>query len=158
MPRGGRRVGAGRKPGSIPRIARPLERKVVTLGGQDWKALPPVDVEVSSPLVTPPTGMREPEAEVWKALAPHAVLQQTLVASTVRGFRELCEQAVLKQQIADAIAAAGAATSGMDVLLRHYARLAQRLDQSLARYRLTAQGKPEPTAQSKPKAANPWAV
>lgn len=151
MPKGGLRIGAGRKP-NVP--------KVVGMDGKPHAAPlgPSLEVAAASPLADPPAGMREAEALVWKALAPLAIAQQTLVVATARGFRELCEQAVMKQQIADAIAGVGAATSGMDALLRHYAKLAQRLDQSLARFRLTASGKPEPGALAKPKAATPWAA
>lgn len=150
MPRGGRRVGAGRKPNKPMSVVRI----------QDWVFVPDVPAPsdaVASDLAQPPEGMREAEAEVWRALAPSAIAQQTLIAATTRGFRELCEQAVLKQQFADEIARIGAAHRDADGLLRHYTKLAQRLDQSLARYRLTAQGKAEPSAQQKPKAANPWA-
>lgn len=151
MPKGGLRIGAGRKPKGPPKVVGMDGRALVAPPG------PSLEVAAAEPIAQPPEGMREAEAAVWLALAPLAVAQQTLVPATVRGFRELCEQAVMKQQIADAIAAAGASTSGMDALLRHYAKLAQRFDQSLARFRLTAAGKPE-AAASKPKKASPWAV
>lgn len=151
MGHGGARVGAGRKPKKATVVSMSGRPFVATLGPA------PADA-ASSPLATPPEGMREAEAAVWRELAPHAIAQMTLVPGTLRGFRELCEHVVMKQSIADTIAAAGPATSGMDALLRHYAKLAQRVDASLARYRLTAQGKPEPTAVVKPKAASPWAM
>ena len=149
MPRGGLRVGAGRKP---------KKASVVGMDGQRFVPAPALPVSVAGhPLLEPPADLREPQATVWRTLAPHAIAQQTLVQATVRGFRELVEQAVLKQQIADLILAPKPGTD-VDALLRHYTKLAQRLDSTLARFRLTAMGKPEPSAQVKPKAASPWAA
>lgn len=151
MPKGGLRIGAGRKPKAS---------KVVGMDGLP-RPIPPgptLDAAKASPLAEPPEGLTEAQAALWRDLAPHAIAQQTLVPSTVRGFRELVEILAMKQAIADTIAAAGAATSGMDALLRHYAKLAQRVDGTLARYRLTAAGKPEPSAQTRPKPASPWAA
>lgn len=156
MPRGGFRVGAGRKPRGDKGVVigmdgqrRPSVAASVALG-------PAPEDAAAHPLVTPPEGLPDGQQPIWRGLAPHAIAQATLVPATVRGFRELCELVLLKQQIADAIVAAGAATSGMDALLRHYTKLSQRLDAVLARYRLTAAGKPESTA-AKPKKASPWA-
>ena len=156
MPKGGLRIGAGRKP-------RPKGVVIGMDGVRREVAAPlgpaPVTPAEAASLLEPPAGLAESAAATWRELAPHAIAQQTLVPATRQGFRELVEQLGMKQAVADAINNAGAATSGMDALLRHYARLAQRLDASLARFRLTAAGRPEPSAaQQKPKTASPWAV
>ena len=59
------------------------------------------------------------------------------------------------QAVADRIALLGAGTQDAVPYLSLYARLEMRLDALLARYRLTAFGKPVTSDQPKP-AANPW--
>lgn len=117
-------------------------------------AAPVVPVEAAS-LLEPPAGLPPAQQDRWRALAPFAIAQQTLMDATRPGFAELCEQLVMKDQIAAEISKAGAAHEGMDRLLRQYTKLAQRLDSSLARFRLTGSGKPEAAAPKKV-AANPW--
>ena len=156
MARGGARVGAGRKP-------KAASRSVVVDARSRFSetTLPPapaVPADLES-LVEPPEGMPETHAKLWRKLAPHAIAQQTLVTATRPGFAELVEQLVMKQQLADSIAQVGAAHPGADGLLRHYTKLAQRLDATMARFRLTALGKPEAAAARKvPVTNNAWAV
>lgn len=159
MPRGGFRVGAGRKRQKDAAVVLGMDgqRRPAPVAASVVPQLGPAPNDAAvHPLVEPPEGLPEGQHVIWRTLAPHAIAQATLVPATVRGFRELCELVLLKQQIADAIVGAGAATSGMDALLRHYAKLSQRLDAVLGRYRLTAVGKPEASA-AKPKKATPWA-
>lgn len=160
MPRGGARPGAGRKP--KPRDAEPAV--VVGMDGLPRRELRPaasaVDVQV---LASPPSNMKSKEQrEFWRAYAPAAIEQQTLIQQTALGFRELAEQFVMKQQIAAFIEAnGGAANPIMDTLLKQYVKLAQRVDASLARFRLTSFGKPAVPEGGKRRsatpAANPWA-
>jgi hypothetical protein len=161
MPRGGARVGAGRKPNAAKQNvvdARARFSDAPASGLPALGAAPPVPADAAT-LLEPPPGVSEPEAIAWRALAPHAIAQQTLVAATRVGFRELVEQLVMKQTIADSIAKVGADHPGVDGLLRHYAKLAQRLDATLARFRLTGSGKPEAAAARKaPASPSPWAM
>jgi hypothetical protein len=153
MPRGGRRVGAGRKP-KRPGIVLNMAGARVSATAPMLGPAPAVPTE-SAALLDPPAGLTQVQQDRWRQLAPYAIAQLTLVEATRPGFAELCEQLVMKEQIAAAINAAGAAHEGMDRLLRQYVKLTQRLDASLARFRLTGSGKAEAAAQRKP-AANPW--
>lgn len=157
MPRGGPRIGAGRKPKSW----KERQGKVVGMDGNPF-ARPPAS---SSPppadagdLLEPPDGMTTKQAALWRQLAPYAIAQQTLVAATRAGFRELVEQMTLKAAIAEDIEKIGAAHPGSGDNLRHYAKLAQRVDATLARFRLTGSGKPEAAAARPKAAANPFAA
>lgn len=136
---------------------RPRKKPAIVVGMDGARLTPSVAVSVAdSPLLEPPDGLATPLQAIWRELAPLAVQQQTLVAATVAGFRELCEQLHVKRQLAVALEQAGAASEAADRILRQYVKVAQRLDGTLARFKLTAMGKPEQTA-AKPKAASPWA-
>jgi len=155
MPKGGLRIGQGRRP--APRGAvysmDGFSARLGVAGG-----LGPVPQVDGSVLADPPDGVGERAAELWRELAPHAIAQGTLVPATVQGFRELVEHVAMKQElVAKIVQAGGAAAKDADGLMRHYAKIAQRLDASLARFRLTASGKPEPSAV-RVKVANPWAA
>src|SRR4051812_2731686 len=107
MPRGGRRTGAGRKPGGKKRPAPPA----VVLGMDGARlqttaaALPSVvdvvalAVDPADPLLIPPAGMPDNQRAIWTARAPHAIAQGTLIPATVVGFAELCEQAAMKAEL-----------------------------------------------------------
>lgn len=148
MPRGGARVGAGR-PRKTPAV-------VVGMDGARFTA-PPMPPPSDSPLLEPPADLAKPLQAIWRDLAPLAVQQQTLVAATTAGFRELCEQLHLKRELARALHKHGAASAEADRVLKQYVKVALRVDGTLARFRLTGMGKPEPAAAVRPKAANPWA-
>lgn len=151
MPRGGPRIGAGRKPKGWNE-----GRKVVGMDGRAFSPPPPVPPDASG-LAEPPEGMTEKQATLWRQLAPHAIAQLTLTPATRAGFRELVEQLAMKQALADEIDRIGAAHPASGDALRHYVKLAQRADGTLARFRLTGSGKPE--AAAKPKSsANPFAA
>jgi len=109
-------------------------------------------------LVEPPGDLPVDQQAVWRRFAAHAVAQGTLVPATVPGFRELCEQMTFKDAIAAKIAKAPAGRRS-DGPLRHYVKLAQRVDATLARYKLTAFGKPaERDKGGKTGKANPFAA
>jgi len=119
----------------------------------------PVGASSESDLALPPPAFKlsKTERAFWIAEAPHAIAQQTLMAATAVGFRELCQQFALKEAIAKKILTLGAATRDADSYLRAYTKLAQRVDSSMARFKLTAFGKPDAGASSRKPAANPWA-
>lgn len=158
MPRGGARVGAGRKP-KEPKPAVVLGMDGVRL---DSVAAPTAAAASSSTvdgLVKAPKDLTPKQREVWKTWAPRAIEQRTLVPATVAGFSELCEQMVLKNEIAAAIDKAGVSHYDSDRLLKRYAPLAQRVDASLARFKLTGFGKAADGAAKRSSAstASPWA-
>lgn len=139
MPKGGQRIGAGRKAAADVRVP-PLD---------------PADV-ADSPLLEPPASVTGRRADLWRQLAPMAVRQQALTADKSAGFAELCELLVMKDAIAAAIDKIGAEHDDAARLLVQYVKLAQRVDATLARFRLTGDGKVDPAAVPKKKAANPW--
>lgn len=162
MARGGPRPGSGRKPGSKnkagivlgmdgarrPRIELPTPTDPIAADG---------DLAEPDPLLDPPADLSETEQAFWRKAAPRAVRQRTLTDAEVLGFRELCQHFAMKEQIAQRIAKAGADSSSVDGLLRQYVKLGQRVDAMLARFKLTAFGKPSDGAAAKPVKANPWA-
>jgi hypothetical protein len=155
MPRGGRRVGSGRKPTPKPAVILGMDGSRLAASAVTAE---PVDVE-QSPLLKPPADLNAKEASFWKAYARLAIEQRTLVPSTVAGFRELCEQFAFKSDLAAEIDRVGAASVLTEKMLVQYTKLVQRVDSSLARFKLTAMGKPADGGQvRKPVAANPWAA
>lgn len=158
MARGGRRVGAGRKP---------VIRRAVVLGMDGTRredlgavggglAVAPVPEELD--LAQPPTDMTPSQQDFWRRWAPFAIEQRTLVPATLAGFRELCEQFALKQAIWRRLEALGPASEKATPRLRAYTQLAQRLDSTLARFKLTGMGKPADNGgRARQAAANPWA-
>lgn len=110
-------------------------------------------------LEVPPAELTRGQRQFWRQAAPLAVGQGTLTASTAVGFRELCEQFCLKAAIARKIEKLGPASKSADAYIKAYVKLAQRLDATLARFKLTAFGKPADQAASRRSAAaaSPWA-
>jgi hypothetical protein len=151
VPRGGRRPGSGRKPKNV--LGFPGGKPVAGIAAS---VVAPADLAV---LAMPPADLRPAEQALWKLYALHAIEQRTLVPATVAGFRELVEVFVLKDDLHAKIQKFGTdGKSGQD-RLRTYTRLSQRLDAALARYKLTAFGKPMDSGGggAKKAPANPWA-
>ena len=140
MGRGGRRPGAGRKPRGRP------AGLVLTLPG-----LRPAGLE------TAPAELPAAVRVVWARLAPLALLERTLAPATAAGFGQLCQQWVYVAELAATIERLGAGTREAEGYLKQYGRLAGRLDSSLARFNLTANGKPA-VAAAPAAVANPWAL
>lgn len=59
------------------------------------------------PDVAPPVGLAEDQVAVWTRLAPLAVAQKTLTATTSERFRLLCKAIVMEASMADKIATDG---------------------------------------------------
>jgi len=139
-------MGAGRKPKVRPAV-------VLGMNGVRREDSPPVGVQPQSPvpssatsvlddLTTPPHDLTEAQQAFWRTYAGHAIDLGTLVPATVAGFRELCEQFALKQAIAQRIEKLKATSKRAETHLRTYVRLSQRVDSTLARFKLTSFGKP----------------
>lgn len=151
MGRGGSRNGAGRKPGT--KNAMPGLPKIHRF---PTPSIPAPKVESGSPLLEPPDDIETAAQEVWRKYAGHALGERTLTDATATGFREFCQQWVYVRELDKTIQRLGAGTKEAEPYFRTYLKLSQRLDSSLARFKLTAFGKP--AAPEKPKAAvNPWA-
>lgn len=156
MPRGGSRVGSGRKPkaGTVQPFT-----PVVHQGGLDV-----------SGLAVPPSDLPEGQDGFWRSYAGLAVEQGTLTAHTVAAFRLLCELDAEKRETKATIdrdgrtyikvVVDGAGNEHQELkahpLKSDYAKLAKSVETLMARFKLAPFGKPElPTRKTKP-AANPW--
>ena len=161
MSRGGSRVGSGRKPGSRTAVVlgmdgqRRKEHPGPTAGSPSIAGAPTDDPDS---LAEPPADLSPGQREVWRTFAPHALAQRTLVPAAVPGFRELCEQFVVKQAIFRRMEKLGLASARAEGMRKRYEKMAQRVDATLARFKLTAFGKPaDATSSARKPAANPWA-
>jgi hypothetical protein len=150
MGRGGRRIGAGRKPGSPEDVGR-----VLTIHRPNGPVVQAAKVE-TGPLLDPPGDLEASAQGVWRTYAGYAVGERTLTEATAAGFREFCQQWVYLHELDKTIQRLGAGTKEAEPYFRTYLKLAQRLDSSLARFKLTAFGKPAVSENPK-QAVNPWA-
>jgi len=153
---GGARVGAGAKPKNKP-------GKVVGMDGKPRADVLPPSMQTTAAadppapaegLATPPADLSERRKAFWIEWAPRAIAAGTLIDATVLGFRELSEQYVIKCDLAKAV---DDKAPGYVESLKLWAKVTQRVDASMARFKLTAFGKPESTKHQKT-AANPWAA
>lgn len=175
MARGGARVGAGRKPRqrSAPQPFEP----VIIDGGKN--APTSADQSVPPPALPgaisaePPDDLPEAQHAAWRTFAAQAIEARTLAPRTVGAFRLLCKLVAMEQAISEQIGADGwthvkctVDGSGQEhqelkahPLLTAHSRIAQRVEQLLARFQLAPFGKPV-GGSSKPKesAPNPWAA
>lgn len=152
MGRGGARPGSGRKPKDrrvVLNMLPPRSRAEIPI-------LPAVDADERARLVEPPSDLPAEVQACWRRCAGHAVTERTLTSSTAEGFRQFCQQWAYLADIEKRIQQLGAGTKEADPYLKTYIKLAQRVDSSLARFKLTAFGKPATSDKPKP-AANPWA-
>ena len=154
MPRGGKRAGAGRKPGP---------RKAVVLGMDGRRtafALPSVpDVAIESDpngLLEPPGDLPATDADIWRKLAPLALRERTLTGSRVPNFRVLCRRWAYCAAIDARIRTVGIATHEADSLLKRLEKWEQLLNASVGDFSLRSFGKPA-TADKPKKNANPFA-
>jgi len=160
MPKGGRRIGAGRKPGPA------WHGRGVVLGLDGTRKehryrgveLPPaVSGEEREGLLKAPAGLSVGARACWEGWAEQAIAERTLTPATAAGFGQMCERWAYVATIAARIETLGAGTQEAVPYLSIYDRMAQKLEGSLARFKLTAFGKP--ATSDKPKAAvNPWAA
>jgi hypothetical protein len=153
MARGGRRTGAGRKPG-------PRRAPVVGMDGLprrprvELPPAPPLAAQVA--LLEPPADLSEDAQFCWKAWAPTVLEERTLTPSTVAGFRELCGRMALVRALDARIAVLGPATQEAFPYLKERRGQAVQLASSLKDFKLTAFGKPVTSDKPKATAPNPW--
>lgn len=153
MPRGGARVGAGRKPKGAT---------VLSLhGGRIRPSAKQAEDVPQAPLVPvqPPLDAPSEQQAVWNELMPHALMARTLTPGTAAAFRDLCEAIVLKRMMLAEIMADGLTqakvTLQMDeqgggvqsvekkahALLSQHRGMMQRVEAGMTRFKLAPMGK-----------------
>lgn len=150
---GGERPGAGRKPGPERIVKRRKVKHPIPLMGTSARVKEP-DVEA---LLIAPDGLPPDVQAIWQIWAPAAIAERTLCTSTAAGFEHLCQQWVYVAAIVARINHLGAGTQEAGPYLLTYLKSVQRLDASLARFKLTAFGKPA-IAEKPKQAVNRWAM
>jgi hypothetical protein len=152
VPRGGHRVGAGRKP-------RPKAAVVLDMDGirrEPASDLPPAaSPEERAGLLDPPPGTLDVVKACWRELAPKAIAERTLVPSTEAGFLELCIRMANVRALDDRIQLLGIGTQDSLPYLKERRGQAAQMASSLKDFKLSAFGKPATSDKPKP-AANPW--
>lgn len=143
MPRGGARVGSGRKP-KYPRAVATTDVEP-QIGSAD----------VAVPLI-PPTDLSVAQRDFWQRYAARAIEKRTLTIHTVEAFRELCEVAAEKQKVLQTIEEDGRTFIKVTVdgsgqehqelkahpLKGDYARLAKLVQNMMEKFMLAPFGKP----------------
>ncbi len=156
MPRGGARPGSGPKPKRREAVVLGLDGQRQKMGPKPDGLPPAVDGETKEALLVAPYWLTEAARGYWERWAVQALAERTLTPSTAAGFVELCQRADYVGKLAFKIASLGADTQDALPYLNLYDRMSRSLETSLARFKLTAFGKP--ATSDKPKAAeNPWA-
>ena len=104
MPRGGRRIGAGRKP--KPKTAKVLAHP---------SAVVPPSTNESSPVeeFDAPNDLTAEERAIWMKQAPHAFANRTLTRGTALSFERYCKVVVLERNEAKSSAVGGANHRGL---------------------------------------------
>jgi len=117
--------------------------------------------------------MTPAELVVWGQLAPHAIAAGTLTPQKAAAFRDLCEAIIVKRRMLAQIDADGYTSTQVDLqmdesgggvqsvqpkahpLLAKWIAMVGRVDGLMARFALTANGKPSVT---KEEPVDEWAV
>ncbi len=166
MPRGGARVGAGRKP-KTPRKPPKTGALVAFDGGRvggDGETPPALSGE-------PPETLPADEQAFWRAYAPLAIAAGTLTPQTAGSFRLLCELDAEKRATKETmdrdgrtyikVTVDGAGQEHQELkahpLTSAYRQLAQRVEALMARFLLAPFGKPVAGGAKKSTTVNPWA-
>ena len=154
MPKGGARVGSGRKP--LDDSARFIS------GARDRR--PPAPERVSAEPFEMPAGLSPGVAAVWQRLAPHAFREGTLTVGTAAAFEDLCRAVDMRDKMAAQIEAGGLTYLKVTVdgtgkehnelrahpLIVQYRGMCARVEGSMLKFRLVPLGKPMETAREKP--------
>lgn len=111
MPRGGRRIGAGRKPKVRP-------SGDVTRG--PWPSVPTTNPPSPIEEFDAPDDLTAEERSVWLKQAPHAFRNRTLTRTTALAFERYCKVVVLERNEAKSSAVSGANHRGLLKEVRAY--------------------------------------
>ena len=162
MPRGGARVGAGRKPKEY------LKKPAPIVNFKDVKQAKSGDGLVSR---VPPADLPEDQRDFWQRYAGHAIEARTLTMRTEAAFRLLCELEAEKRATKATIDADGRTFIKITIdgagqehqelkahpLTGSYRQLAQRVETLMARFSLAPFGKPTDAGGAKKTVISPWA-
>lgn len=171
MPRGGKRVGAGRKPktrterwlgGDASHHGLSLVPKSAEAAGVSEPEAEPAKAEVV-PIGDAPAVLTVAERPFWDWYSPQASAKGTLTTETAPGFVLLCQVAARRARLwaqidtdgdkYEAVVVDGAGQERVSLkahpLLTHARGLDMRLEQHLARFGITSGGKSE--GDKKPK-------
>lgn len=154
MPRGGNRVGAGRKPkdSTLHAVHGTRSEASSSRSGAAGNIESTPDSHRPPP-IEPPKDLTPAERQAWEVLAPAATAAGTLVATTAADFRELCRLHVHVAQAHAEFTKVGWNEYGLK-LERAYRGAVQRLEAKMRAFRLAPIGKEiAPPAQEKPKSA-----
>jgi len=143
MPKGGARIGAGRKPKEATLAALHGHRPRPLVEDAARPPEPPLESTPPPEPVDPPAGLPAAVLKVWGELAPFALAERTLTRATVAAFEMLCRCVVLERKLSRGEARGGSNHRGM----------MQRVEAGFTRFRLAPSGKPTPA----PKPADPFA-
>lgn len=147
MPRGGARVGSGRKPKTA---AAHIFAGTARGSHKEAAKSAPLPAE----FVHEPASLSWEGAEVWRRLAPDAMAKRTLTAGTADDFRALCEMTVEMWATLAARRQEGWTDQGFR-LAREFRSLAQRVQDKMRGFKLSPIGKEMDDAIAKP--VDPWA-
>jgi len=107
MPRGGKRIGAGRKP--KPKIADTVARILQHPSSAPTEEVPDVPIETFDP----PDSLQPDEKAIWLRQAPHAFANRTLTAATALAFERYCNVVVLERREAKSSGVGGSNHRGL---------------------------------------------
>jgi hypothetical protein len=175
MPRGGSRVGAGRKPKGPPKPSV-LRISAAIEGGRAAEVgnLVAFDGGRAGELgATPPADLPDDQHGFWRTYAPLAIDAGTLTPQTAGSFRLLCEldaekaatKATLDKDgrtfikvVVDGDGLAHGGEVKAHPLTGSYRQLAQRVEALMARFLLAPFGKPIAGSGKKKPTVSPWAA
>lgn len=138
MPRGGRRVGAGRKPGPNKGVVLDLDGKRRARKTELPPAVSPTEREG---LLEPPADLPDGAKACWRTWAAQALEERTLTPATEPGFREMCRRMAIVQELDNRIALLGVGHDSLPYLRERRGQASQ-LNASLKDFKLSAFGKP----------------
>ena len=120
MPRGGARIGAGRKPKdrATAQLHGSRERTVVRFPAP---AQPPGEALAPEP-VEPPAGLPAKVLGIWRQYASHATANGTLVPATAAAFAFGCRAVLLERRLSKGPSAGGSNHRGMMVRVEVFYR------------------------------------
>ena len=138
MPRGGRRIGAGRKPKNSTARVLPHPSVPAILTPPATNGLPPVE-EFDAP-----NDLTAEERAIWLKQAPHAFANRTLTRASALSFERYCKVVVLERNEAKSSGVGGANHRG----------LLKQVNAFELQFMLTPAGKAMPTTDTQPTAVD----
>jgi hypothetical protein len=107
MARGGKRIGAGRKP--KPKVGADLKAQII----QHPSSVPTTDIPSPIEEFDAPNDLSIDERAVWLKQAPHAFKNRTLTRATALSFERYCKVVVLERNEAKSSGVGGSNHRGL---------------------------------------------